>query len=363
MKKVSKCLIIVVILLATFSLPVFGAEVEEEYWQDYVDIVPEEKKPGDIEDVLSGVGIEALLSEILAALGEGSSAVLSFFAMLIGISALLAVAECAAPFDTGGLSKHAAAAVSIIASVLIFGKIGGICFSVRDSLSELTAFFSGLVPILTGILTAGGNLNSAATQAMNMNVTLGAVSYITTTLLIPLVFSLFALALASGIDGGSVSAVAKSIKGVFMWVLGIGTAVIIGAVSMQSIIAGAQDSAYLRAAKYAASGMIPVVGATVSSSLATLAGGLSYLKSAVGVSSVMLIVTLTLSPLIMLLLYRLAFSLAISFLEFVGASGGARCFGAFRSAFDALISVYALSAVVYVSEIVVFMRSGVNVFG
>jgi stage III sporulation protein AE len=163
--------------------------------------------------------------------------------------------------------------------------------------------------------------------------------------------------------GGTVSGVAKNIKGLFNWILGIGTTVLLAAVSMQSIIAGAQDTAYLRAAKYAASGMIPLVGSTVSGALGTLAGGLSYVKSAVGVSAVMMIVTLALAPLVTLLLYRLAFSLSISFLEFMDAKGGVRSFSAFRSALDALIAVYSLSAVVYVSEIVVFMKSGVSVFG
>ena len=250
----------------------------------------------------------------------------------------------------------------MITSLIIFYRIGGLCESVKESLVELSTFFTGLIPILTGILTAGGNVTSAASQALNMNITLSAVSYVATYLLIPLVLSLFALALASSVGGTTVSAVAKSVRGIFMWIMGIGTTVIIGAVSMQSLIAGAQDSAYLRAAKYAATGMIPVVGSTVSGALATLAGGLNYVKGAVGVSSVVVIVGLVLSPLMTMLLYRLSFSIGISFLEFTGSKTGKSVYTAFRSALDTLISVYVLSSVIYICEIVVFMRCGADVF-
>ena len=350
--------------LSVISSPLSSNDgAADDYWQEYLEIAPEGQVSENPEDVVWGVGVESLLSEFFGALEYGLGEAASFFVMLLGISLIIATSESVTPIENNSLARNSSAAISVISSVLIFGKIGKLCFSVRESLEVLSAFFSGIIPILTGILGAGGNINSSAAQAFNMNVTLGAVSYLSAEILIPLVFALFALALAASMDGGAISSVAKGIKNIFMWLVGISTAVIIGAVSMQSVITGAQDSAYLRAAKYAASGMIPVVGSTVSGALSTLAGGLSYVKSVVGVSSVMVIVTLAISPLITMLLYRLAFSLSITLLEFMGASGGVRTFTAFRSSIDALISVYALSAVVYISEVVVFMKSGVNVFG
>ena len=234
------------------------------YWQEYIDIAPEGTVSENPEEVIWGVGVESLLSELVGAFEDGLGEVASFFVMLLGISLIIATSESVTPIENNALARNSSAAISVISSVLIFGKIGSLCFSVRESLESLSAFFSGIIPILTGILTAGGNVNSSASQAFNMNVTLGAVSYLSAEILIPLVFALFALALAASMDGGAISSVAKGIKNIFMWLVGIGTAVIIGAVSMQSVITGAQDSAYLRAAKYAATGMIPVVGSTVS---------------------------------------------------------------------------------------------------
>ena len=360
--KLKMCISVLLALSVLSGEPHAAMDEANGFWEDYLGVLPEGTVE-DAEDVAMGVGVESLLSELLYALGEGIGDAGAFCVMLLGIALIVAVSESVTPIGSALLAKSSSAAVSVISSVLIFGRIGRLCYSVRDSLGALSAFFSGIIPILTGILTAGGNINSAASQAFNMNITLGAVSYLTNSVLIPLVFALFALALAASADAGAVSSVAKGIKNVFMWVVGIATAVIIGAVSMQSVITGAQDSAYLRAAKYAAGSMIPVVGSTVSGALSTLAGGLFYVKSIVGVSSVTVIVTLALSPLVTMLLYRLAFSVSLTLLEFMGATGGVRTFSAFKSSLDALISVYAMASVVYISEVVVFMKSGVNVFG
>lgn len=363
MKKVFLCAVLFFAATSAFTVAASAKGSDaEDYWQEYLDAVPDGSVGGESEDIIDGVGIDSLLSEFAHAVGAGAGSAASFLVMLLGAAVLIALSDTVG--NTGGaLSGHASVGVTVISSVLIFGRLGEVIFSVSESLRQLSVFFSAIIPVMSGILVAGGNINSSAYQAFNMNVTLSAVSYLTNTLLIPLVFAMFALALMSSLEGGRISSVAKSLKGAFMWVMGISTAIVIGAVSMQSIIASAKDSAYLRAAKYAASGMIPVVGGVVSSALSTLAGGLIYVKSAVGVSAVMVMVGLSLAPLITLLLYRFALSVSISFLDFMGSSGGVRSFSAFRAALDCLISVYALSCVIYISEIVVFIKSGVNAFG
>ncbi|MBQ9733923.1 MAG: hypothetical protein IJV74_06790, partial [Clostridia bacterium] len=82
--------------------------------------------------------------------------------------------------------------------------------------------------------------------------------------------------------------------------------------------------------------------------------------SSVGSASVVMSLILSLAPLVSILLYRLAFSICIIFLEFSGSSGGVRCFSAFKSALDALIAVYSMSTLVCIVELVVFVRGGVS---
>ena len=117
----------------------------------------------------------------------------------------------------------------------------------------------------------------------------------------------------------------------------------------------------MRAARYAAGGLIPTVGSAVSGAISTLVGGLSAVGGIIGASSVFVISAMALSPLVMLLLYRLAFYLA----SLVGEFSGFRCEAveAFSSALDTLVSVYAVTTTVYILEIILLISGGNAVIG
>ena len=363
--KIFKVFLLSSLFLAVFSVSASAEapQQNEDFFKEFTEIIPngviDAENP---EEVLSEIGMDSLLSEIISAISENQSKGISFFFILLGVAVFFALSETS-PTDSLAFARQISGGVAAVSSLIIFSAIRPVVENVAGSLRELSLFFSSLMPVITGITLAGGGVNSASVQAFNMNLTLSVVGKVASSLLIPLSMSLFSLALLSAFDSGGISAVSKNIKGFFMWSLGIGCTVVIGVVSMQSMIASASDTAYLRAAKYAASGMIPIVGSTVSSALATLAGGLSYIRSAVGVSAVTVIVVMSMSPLVALLIYRLAFSLCLSVLEFMGSSGGVRVFSAFRTAFDTIISIYVISVVVYITEIVIFMKCGVEVFG
>jgi stage III sporulation protein AE len=332
-------------------------------WKDYLEILPGASGEEQIDDALSSVGFDALLGELLGAAEESFSPAASFFAFVMGLAALMALGEHTLPSER--IDKRGAGAVgSVIASAALLSQMRGAVSAVSASLSELTVFFSGLVPILTGVLAAGGSSEGAAMQAMNMNLTLGIISFVQSELLMPLVASLFCISAVSGIDSGGVSKIAKAIKSFFLFVCGLVTTVLASALAMQSLISNAKDSAYLRAARYAASGMIPMVGGSVSSALAVLGGGLSVLRGAIGAGAIVAIAGMTLSPLIMLLLYKLSLNIAVFVLEAAGASsGGVRSFSALKGALDALIAVYSMTVLISVLEVIVFLKSGVDVFG
>lgn len=364
MRRVFKAVVLFCFLFLLFGFPTFADDSAQNFKDSFYDAIPDDFEwMSDEENLLSGVGIDSLINELISAFMAGRGEFFSFFSLILGISLLLCLAEFAPFIESSAFSSHISGGIAMISGIVIFNSIEPTFSSVKSGIDTMGDFFSSIIPILTGINVAGGNVGTAGVQAVNMNTTLGLISWISSHLLLPLAFMLFALALINGVGLGAISALSKWIKNFFGWILGIGTAVIIGGVSMQSLVASASDGAYLKAARYAASGMIPIVGSLVSSSLAALAGGLSYVKSTVGVSSVVVIVFSSLMPLLALVLRRAAFSVCITFMEFLGVSGGVRCFSAFRTALDTLISVYTLSMLVYVSEIIIFMKSGVDVFG
>jgi stage III sporulation protein AE len=217
-------------------------------------------------------------------------------------------------------------------------------------------FFSAAIPIFTLINTSSGAVSTASAQAFNMNLTLAIIEKFCTGALLPTSFAVFSLGFTASISDSGAGNVARGVKSAFMWGVGLVGSLLAAVIAMQSVVASAADNATLRAARYAASGMIPIVGSTVASALSTLGGGMAYLKSTVGMGSVAVILALSIAPLVSLLLYRLSISACLIYLEFSGSSGGVRCYSAIRAALDTLIAVYSTSVLVCIIEVVVFVK-------
>ena len=350
-------LLIIVVILPFFTIRASADEQVDGYISDFENIIPD----GFSEDILDTQGlIEAaslrgLLSEILSVIEGGGSATLGFFLSLVGITLLLSLAS----LSHQRLSKHTEAGVSVVCSVLIFGSLRPIFDSLSDSLTSLTDFFSALIPISVGITALGGGEVTAGVQASGMYLTLSIVGSIGGRVLVSVSAVGLAMALLSAFGGDTVSSLVKGVKGVFYWIVGIVTALISGAFSLQTAIASATDSATMRAVKYLAGGLIPVVGSTVSGALATLASGISYAKTIIGGGSVVVMLSLVLAPLVMLLLYRLSLSVATALASLTGTNSAERLFTAYRLSLDMVIAVYSLSALIYLFEIILFLKTGV----
>ena len=67
------------------------------------------------------------------------------------------------------------------------------------------------------------------------------------------------------------------------------------------------------------------------------------------------------SPLVLMLIYRFALSVATSLADFFDARIAARSFGAFRYAADSVIAAYSSLGIIYVFEIILFLKSGVAI--
>lgn len=311
---------------------------------------------GDVGE-LSRLGIDALLAEVgKIASGKGGE-VLSFFLMLFGVTLLLSLTAMVAQPIRQAVSGGVAAA----ACMAVFGAMYPLFTSVTEALGAMSGFFAALVPVLTSFLALGGGTGTALGAASGLNITVWLTGLISGKLLTTVMTAVFAICAVSSVLGGASERVAGSIKRIFTRAIGIVGAVVAAVFALQTYISVSADSVGMRAAKYAAGGLIPVVGGAVSGALSTLTGGLSALGGIIGASSVGVIVAMALSPLVLLLLYRLAFYLCSLFIEFTG--GGSSCISAFSGALDTLISVYIMTTIIYIFEIILLIWGGNSIFG
>ena len=356
MKKHIYLLSIVVIILV-FPLCISAETNTEDYIFQFKNIIPEDFS-GITEDstgLIESFSLKGLLQEIVSAVSGEGGKVTAFFLSLIG---LLAISTTSSAVDDS-FAPQIRAAVGIIISLSIFPTISTALSSVRHSLTRLGDFFTALTPITVGMTALGGGAATSGVQAAGMYTALTVVGELGSGIFLNIASLGLALAAMSALGNRSAIAVGRGIRSLFLWTLGIFTAIITAVFSLQTIVASAADSAVMRSAKYMASGLIPVVGSAVSGALSTLAAGLSYAKTLVGGGAIVVIVSLALSPLVMLLLYRFAMTVAISFAELVGDDSCSGLFSAYRFSFDMIIAVYVLTVIVYLFQVILFLNVGV----
>ena len=308
--------------------------------------------------------MRALFSFLLGEVRGAGDEVLSFFFLLMGASLFFSLAGALRAGAGGTLGEICETALAAVLSLALFERMHALLEETAEGLSGAGRFFGGILPLLTGITAAGGGSTTAASQAMTMEMTLSVLTALTDGVLLPLAMTLFALGLLEAIGGeggGTLVGMTGSVRRLFLWLVGVVTAVLAAALAMQSVISSAADSAAMRAARFAAADLLPLVGGAVSGALSAAASGLLYVKSIVGVSSVAALLFLSLPALVRLLLYRAAFGVAIGFLSCTGAKAGERTLTAFRAALDTLIALSALSLLLYIFGIVCFMKCGVAV--
>ena len=354
MKRFVKMLIIVVIF-ALFSLSV-SAKEPEDYINDYKELLPEEYSSIITDELYPDVGPAALLGEIAKRISGEEGAIAAFFSTLLGVIALSSFAALC-PERVRSVTETG---VGLIVSVTVGGMLVSLFLKTQESLSSANGFFSSMIPILSSITLAAGGVKSASALAAGMNTALSLVGGGFVASLSAVSGFSFAMGISGSVGGEGAASVGRSVKSLFMWIFGIATALIMGTLSLQTLVSGASDSAAMRSAKYMASGSIPIVGGTVSASLSTLWSGLSFAKGIIGGTSIFVLLVMFLSPLLLLLIYRLMLSVAIGIADFLRLGAPYRSFCAFRSSFDLIIAVYSLSAVLYIFEIILFIKGGVN---
>lgn len=348
-------LLIIVCIMPLFAIPAGAEERVEGYVSKFESIIPEDTPDlSDGEKIIENFSLKGLALEILSLVTDNQSRLLAFLFLLLGVVFLSALSMSAQE----SYAKQTRAVVQIIGSLAIFPFIKEAYSSVAASLTHIGDFFAALTPIAIGMTALGGGVSSASVQASGMYTALSLIGELGSRFFLPLAAFGLAVALVSSLGNSSILTVAKGVKGIFTWAIGIFSAIVTAVFSLQGLVASATDSATMRAARYTASSLIPVVGSAVSGALATLSSGLSYAKTIVGGGAIAVIVSLALAPLVMLLLYRLAFGLAEIISELVLAEGSTSIFKAYKLSLDMIISVYVMSVILYLFQVVLFLKIG-----
>ena len=187
-------------------------------------------------------------------------------------------------------------------TAILFETINRCVDSVSNTISNLSMFIVSYVPIFSSVAAACGNASSGASYYIVVLFLCEIITFIIDYILVPFVSFSLASSIVESINPNlSVNGFSRGLLSVARWILGLTATIFIGVISIQGIIGTSVDTIGVKAAKYAASSMIPVVGGAMSDAYSTIMGSLSLIKNSVGVLGIIIILVTALKPVVMVL--------------------------------------------------------------
>lgn len=284
---------------------------------------------------------------------------LRLFARLCALLALSSVfAAVRSSFGSDSLSK----AIGFCSTGAIFAAILHIEYRQLEAVSlffeRLNSLMLGMIPVTGTLWAMGGNVNTAAMSGSTLYVFLTVSEQLCARLVIPVCGILTALALCNSLSPEvGLRSLGNAIRKVYTFFLGLVMTLLLALLSSQNTLCAAADSTGARTAKLVSSTIIPTVGGSVGETLRTVASGVQYLKSVVGISGIFFILLLLLPTLISLLLTRLAFLLGSGVAEILGCEGEGKLLGELGSVYGCMTSVVAMTSVMFILALNLFVRT------
>lgn len=166
---------------------------------------------------------------------------------------------------------------------LLQGPILDCITATTQVLRESSLFLMSFVPVMSGVMVAGGHPASAGIYNVMLFFVAEVLATLTTDFLVPLLSIYLALCMMAPVAPFlHINKITSAIKSIVCWSLSIITTVFVSMLSIQTAIGQGGDSIMLKTSKFLVGNMIPVIGGTISDALETAKGCLLAVKNVVG---------------------------------------------------------------------------------
>lgn len=249
---------------------------------------------------------------------------------------------------------------------IFFGVIASLalsCFSVslgyaREVIYNMCDFMGKLTPVIVVTLFASSKPASAAVFEPVLSAAVVVVSHIVKHTLIPLITYSAVLSVAGNLgDKNRISGFVRIVKTLNKWILAFVITVFTGINTVYGFSAPAIDAVSAKAAKFAVGSLVPLVGNFLSDTFDTVTSSATILKNAVGISGIVIITSLALTPVIKIGVMQLILRLVSALCEPVADKRITDMLWDVSEALTALFGVAVLVAVMFVINICLILRA------
>jgi stage III sporulation protein AE len=377
-RRILKFIIIFAVAFYTLPFLTFANEVEavipEDAWNGFKEGIPEgvqgyfeggafENEENYFNAIEKMTAPKAIVTALLELFGAEAGTTFRLLLLIIGvllISAVLCV--------VGEQSEN-----KTLLSVIRFCSLGAIFSSagyafymhferLEEFFSQISVFINGMIPVTASIWALGGNVTTATAGSATLYCFLTVFEKLWAASAIP-VFSLILIlglcdVLCSELKTVRVLGTVKKIYGFF---LGLVMTVLLSSMSAQTAICSAADSTTARTARLVSGSVIPVLGGGVGETLRTVAGGVTYLKSVIGIGGIIMIFLLLLPVGLSVLLTRFVFLITGGLADILGCPSEARLLENLGEVYGCMLAVISGVAITFILALCIFTQTVVAV--
>lgn len=261
-----------------------------------------------------------LFSYIFSKLGEEIFSLLPFILTVIALGVVSNLINSFKPnLNSKSISDLLHFICYALVVLLVVSLIKNVVSTTSSTIESITSQMNILFPILLTLLTAMGGAVSASIYNPMVAVLTNGVSFIFSKIVYPIfVVSFIFVVLGNLTSTVKLNKLNSFLNSTFKWVTGFVFTMFAGFLTIQGISAGKYDSISLKATRYAMKNSIPLIGGYLSDGLDYVLLSGVLIKNAVGVASLLLLISTIISPIIKIVIIKLAMQLTAGLIEPIG---------------------------------------------
>lgn len=214
-------------------------------------------------------------------------------------------------FAGGSVSKVAFTVCYLVMIALAIATLTTALNTGKETINNMVDLMMALLPILLTIMVSMGALTSAALFHPIVFTAVNALGNLVQYVVFPLIFLATVLVIVNHLsEHFKVSQLASLVKSTSIAILGFAFTIFLGVTSIYGVTASVSDGVSLRAAKFASSNFVPIIGKMFADALDVVAGCSLLLKNGLGLIGVIAILLICAFPAIKILSFVLIYKLA-----------------------------------------------------
>jgi stage III sporulation protein AE len=337
----------------------------DKYWQDlaeqYGDYLPLQDAPRLVDAVKSeGFTLKGILTGLLKFFFHEVFVNSKLLGSILVLTVLAAVLETIhSAFERQNVSKIAYAVIYMALIVLATQSFLTATGYAKNAIGNMVDFMMASIPMVLALLASLGSLNAVAMMHPLIIFTIDSIADLIYYFIFPLIFFSAVLTIVSTMsERYKVTELAGFLRTTAIGLLGLFFSIFLGVISVQGAAGAIADGVSLRAAKFASSTFIPVVGKMFADAADTVVGASLLIKNSVGIAGMVIVLLMAAFPAIKIISLAMIFNLSAALMQPLGHSPIIACLSTIGKTLTLVFAALATVGLMFFLAITIIIAAG-----